>query len=149
MISFSVPGEPVPQGGMTAFVVGGRARVAHKNPQNLGDYRARIAMAAKQAGAYELSGPIAATVTFVLPRPKAHFGSGRNAGVLKSRAPRWHSGSRPDIDKVLRALLDGITGVCCRDDGQIAMVSMAKLYTSELHPSPCTEVALTQLEGTS
>ena len=37
-----------------------------------------------------LDGPVSVTVDFYLPRPKSHYGTGRNAGALKPSAPAEH-----------------------------------------------------------
>ena len=36
-------------------------------------------------------GPIVATINFYLARPKNHYGSGKNAHILKKNAPSWPS----------------------------------------------------------
>lgn len=127
MISFTVPGRPVPQGGMKAFARGNRAFVTHQKPKELGDYRARIAIAARDAGVECVSDPICMTVYFYIDRPKGHYGTGRNAGQLKPSAP-GNPATRPDIDKLLRAVLDGLTGVAFRDDSQVVDVFARKYY---------------------
>ena len=49
--------------------------------------------------------PIGAEITFTLARPKGHYGTGRNAGVLKTSAPAFPiSHSTGDVDKLLDAL---------------------------------------------
>jgi len=68
-------------------------------------------VAAKAAAAWQgppLSGALELAVVFCLPRPKGHFGTGRNAGTLKRSAPEHHAQS-PDLSKLLRCLEDGIT----------------------------------------
>ena len=48
IVSFDVPGKPVPQGAVKTFLAGGKARGRHANAAELQDYRARIAMAATE-----------------------------------------------------------------------------------------------------
>jgi Holliday junction resolvase RusA-like endonuclease len=75
-----------------------------------------------------LDGPVALEITFRLPRPKGHYGTGRNAAQLKPSAPNFPSG-RPDLDKLLRALLDGLTaGGAWADDSQVVNLAAWKLY---------------------
>ena len=54
--------------------------------------------------------PVKADIEFVFPRPKSHYGSGKNADVLKPSAPK-HCVSRGngDIDKLSRSTLDGLS----------------------------------------
>ncbi|WP_424639862.1 RusA family crossover junction endodeoxyribonuclease [Embleya sp. AB8] len=55
-----------------------------------------------------LTGPLEASIVFTVRRPKGHFGTGRNAGVLRASAPlRPHV--IPDLDKLLRSTGDAIT----------------------------------------
>lgn len=112
---------------MKAFVVGGVARVVHKNSSALDRFRADARAAAADSPIVE-TGPIEMEVEFVLPRPASHYGSGRNSDKLKPSAPKWHSGSRGDWDKYGRAASDALTGVCWRDDGQLARVLVEKRY---------------------
>ena len=59
--------------------------------------------------------PVQLTAQFYFKRPRSHFGTGRNAGKLKSHAP-MHHGQSPDLAKLLRSLEDGITGAIWMDD---------------------------------
>lgn len=70
-------------------------------------------------------GPVEVTVTFYLKRPKAHLNS---RGELKPSAPSYVC-KRPDLDKLVRAVLDGMTeaGVWA-DDNQVSKVTAVKLY---------------------
>lgn len=138
-----MPGKPVPQGGMTAFAKGNKAFVVHKKPKELGDYRARVAVAAQHAGAVPITGPISVVVAFTLPRPKNHFGTGRNEHVLKASAPAWPT-KNPDIDKLLRSLLDALTGVCFNDDNQVVQVAVTKGYVRD-GEGPQTVVTVTEM----
>lgn len=65
-------------------------------------------------------------------RPQAHWGTGRNAHLLKDRAPASPIGlppsSPPDVDKLLRAALDAFSGVVWKDDSQVTKATTEKLY---------------------
>lgn len=125
---FTIPGPPVQQGSMRAFTrPGGRVGMTHGNEKKLREFRARIAVAADAAGVEPVRGPVKVTVAFFLPRPKGHFGTGRNAGALKDSSPRWPAG-KPDVDKLERALLDGLTGIAFHDDAQVCVVNKRKSY---------------------
>ena len=74
------------------------------------------------------SGPTDVMLTFVFPRPKNHFGSGRNANVLKPSSPYFKS-SAPDIDKLVRAVLDSLVQAgMLRDDALVAQLAAGKIY---------------------
>lgn len=63
--------------------------------------------------------PCVYRISFYFPRPLSHYGTGRNAGVLKESAPAWPM--TMDIDKLQRTVLDALqlAGVVA-DDKQFA-----------------------------
>ena len=65
---------------------------------------------------------------FYFRRPNGHFGTGKNAGIVKENAPTLKT-SKPDIDKLVRAVLDALTiaGVLL-DDRQVASLQALKRY---------------------
>jgi Holliday junction resolvase RusA-like endonuclease len=76
-----------------------------------------------------LVGAVAVTVTFFLPRPKAHYG----AKGLKASAPVTCA-KRPDVDKLLRSTLDALTAAgTYGDDSQVVHLAGAKMYAD---PAP-------------
>jgi Holliday junction resolvase RusA-like endonuclease len=83
------------------------------------------------AGAEPLAEPLQMRLMFFLPRPKGHFGTGKNSAKLKASAPLAPA-VKPDLDKLVRAVLDALTGVVFRDDCQVAGLSCSKLYAD--HP---------------
>lgn len=119
MIEFTVYGKPEPQGSSRAFVTRmGRAVVTSANP-NLRDWRIQVGRAAQAAPGYMgalLEGPVMVSAVFHLTRPKSRP---RRAG---------YPDRKPDLDKLARALLDGITGVLVRDDAQVCRLEVVKLY---------------------
>jgi Holliday junction resolvase RusA-like endonuclease len=66
------------------------------------------------------------------PRPKSHYGTGRNAGKLKATAPT-HNDGKPDRDNLDKAILDAMTGIgFMRDDKQVvAGEAPEKLYVCD------------------
>lgn len=122
MISFVVHGIPAPQGSKTPWGTEANARTK--------PWRATVsAEAASVAPADVLTGPLIVHLCLYFPRPKAHYGTGRNAAVLKPAAPKWHA-TKPDGDKLARACLDACTGILWRDDSQVASLRVHKLYGS-------------------
>jgi Holliday junction resolvase RusA-like endonuclease len=74
------------------------------------------------------TGPIAVIIRFSLPRPKSHYRTGRNAGVLRDDAPGYCS-KRPDVDKLVRSTLDALTAAgLYGDDAQVAVLEVEKRY---------------------
>lgn len=124
---FEVAGEPVPQGSKQAYVVKGRAVVTERGRATLGPWRAQIAAVALEHLSEPLEGPVSVCLAFTFGRPKKHYRTGRHAGELLSTAPSLHT-TRPDVDKLARAVLDALTGIAFRDDGQVAELSARKTF---------------------
>jgi crossover junction endodeoxyribonuclease RusA len=75
-----------------------------------------------------LAGPVYLAAVFCLSRPRAHYRTGKYAGQVLDSAPLW-PGGRPDLDKLCRALLDGLTaGGAWSDDAQVAFLTAQKTY---------------------
>ena len=124
MIEFTVAGVPAPQGSKVRTKWGMREDNPATRP-----WRQAVGFEALAAmkGAPPHSGPLRLEVVFAFPRPKSHYGTGKNADVLKAAAPTLHT-AKPDVDKLVRAIGDAVTGVCCRDDSQFALVVARKIY---------------------
>lgn len=130
-LTIEVPGIPVPQGSMKAIKSPHAkfASVIATNKKQLDTWRGRVATAASLKWCRELlDGPVAVGMRFSFPRPKGHFGTGRNAGKLKDSAPTAPIGRKNDCDKLIRAILDALTGVVFQDDGQVVNIHAYKCY---------------------
>ena len=68
--------------------------------------------------------PLRVTMTFRMARPSGHW---RKAGGLKPSAPTYPAG-RPDLDKLVRATADALTGSIYDDDARIVAKISAKVY---------------------
>lgn len=131
-IIFTVNGLPATAGSKRAFPFkrpDGSLGV-NVSPDNKKAKPWMAAVAAEAREAYEgelLRGPIELTVVFRLPRPQGHFGTGRNAGLVRDSAPR-HPQVKPDLLKMARAIEDALTGVIWKDDAQIVQEHLVKYY---------------------
>ena len=95
------------------------------NPQETEE--GRFLLMAKEQIPGPLEGPLKVRCLFYMPRPKSHFGTGKNAGSLKPNAPKHHTG-RYDVDNMMKFCLDALNGVAWKDDGQIWALSGFKTY---------------------
>lgn len=73
------------------------------------------------------------TITFRFPRPKSHFGTGKNKNKLKPSAPEFlTSHASGDIDKLCRSTLDGLSmtsgGTVLKDDSFVISITATKKY---------------------
>lgn len=121
-LHFTAIGMPATKGSTRAFARGGRIVVTATNPRTK-PWEAVVAAAALEAGAEPLDGPIAVGLVFRLPRPAGHFGK----RGLRPTAPAWPA-RRPDLDKLIRAVLDALTGICWRDDSRVVEIRATKGY---------------------
>ena len=70
------------------------------------------------------------------------------AGSLRDRAQRSGAAplgplvpqTKPDIDKLVRACLDALTGMAFRDDSQVAMLQARKFFADERQPGVHIEI---------
>lgn len=76
-------------------------------------------------------GPVTVGARFMFARPKHHYGTGRNADVLRPNAPHLViSRAAGDIDKLLRSTFDALTTAkVWNDDGLAAQLGgVSKAY---------------------
>jgi len=134
-IVLKVRGTPVPQGSMTC-VGGGAGRPHNVQPSNKSElyaWRNQVAAAARIAkekfGAFISHDPVQVNLTITFERPKS---------VTRD----WPS-VYPDIDKLARAVLDGLTaGEIWADDGQCVILNVAKAYPDTAIHCPYPEDVL-------
>lgn len=122
MIEFRADGVPVPQGSMKVI----NGRVLHSQGSALAVWRSTVAFAAKIAGAKITDEPVEMTMVFIMPKPK----------TVKRDLPTVP----PDLDKLVRGVLDALTHVCYSDDAQVVSINAHKVYGA----TPGVEVRLTQ-----
>jgi crossover junction endodeoxyribonuclease RusA len=123
-VRFRVDGLPIAQGSKRHV---GRG-ILVESAKGLEPWRKAIKEAAGKAHPITLTGALEVRVQFFFPRPQSHRGTGRNAGRLKESAPTHHL-HYPDLDKLLRALFDGLTSSgLILDDKYIVAVAADKMY---------------------
>jgi crossover junction endodeoxyribonuclease RusA len=94
----------------------------------VGPWREAVRAETQRIATYVSPGPVEVDLEFRMPRPKGHYRTGRNAALLRDGAPGWPAG-KPDIDKLARAVLDGLTaGGAWKDDSQVVMLVCRKMY---------------------
>lgn len=122
MISFHVPGLPAPQGSKR-HVGGGRMVESSKR---LAPWRATVALVASQHVPTPFEGPVTVEVAFRFPMPRSRPKKLREQGEV------WRD-KKPDLDKLLRAVFDGLTDAgAIFDDAQIVHVIATKTETTSL-----------------
>lgn len=121
MVTFTVVGTPKPQGSKRAYInrKTGRPIITEQGGSQLTDWRTDVQQAAirAQGDTPPLEGPLTVKLHFYLQRPKSH---------PKTKIT-WPI-TRPDIDKLARAVLDAITYVCFKDDSQVVVLYVTKTW---------------------
>lgn len=124
-LKFTVPGIPAPQGSKKAFVRGTKVALVESSDK-VGPWRTAVAWSARQAthtnGWTKTSAAVSVSIAFILPRPKS----------LPKRT--IHHIKKPDIDKLVRSTLDGISdaGIIWADDSQVCDLTVSKIYGEQV-----------------
>jgi Holliday junction resolvase RusA-like endonuclease len=122
-----VYGTPKGQPRARAFARNGLVRMY--DPSTAEGWKSQIAEAMRPhlpAVPYDV--PMRLDVGFYMPRPKAHFRTGKNAGILRDDAPVWFT-ARPDRDNCDKACLDTLTQIgFWKDDSLAVLGTIAKRY---------------------
>jgi Holliday junction resolvase RusA-like endonuclease len=132
-LEFFVEGDPIPQGSVKAFKAkSGVVITTNDSSGRLGRWRGDIRSVARplRPGGECLEGSIAVAVDFLFTRPKSHFlpvTRSRPEPVLRHDVPIWHT-QKPDVDRLLRAVLDSLTAVLYQDDSQVVICHVTKRW---------------------
>ena len=140
-LTLTVLGVPAPQGSKRH--VGGGVMV--ESSKKVKPWREAVKWAVVEAGNPTTTGAVSMTICFFLPRPAGHYGTGRNAGKIKQSAPLFPA-TRPDLDKLARSTLDGLTDAgVISDDSRIVTLNLSKRYATH-RPVGC-EITVTADAG--
>jgi Holliday junction resolvase RusA-like endonuclease len=145
-LEFIVPGQPIQQGNIISGKYGNlydktkglrpwREMVTRAATVAMrGDYRHRQPLYKRDNGALQLDvfiGPVMLDVTFVRQRPKT---KPKREGTAHTKFP--------DLDKLVRAVGDSMTGVVWNDDTQVVEIHCRKRY-ADVEESPGAIVLVT------
>lgn len=129
MTTFFVPGAPATQGSKSLY----RGRMVESS-KKLPAWRKAVAAVAtvhrSRDAALFPDQALAVDLEFVVQRPK--YAIGKLLPAVKR--------STGDIDKLARAVLDGLTGICYRDDSQVTTLTVHKRLAA---PGEATGVHIT------
>lgn len=146
MIAFTVHGTPAPQGSKTAMrtpsgrtvLLDGRTRT-QRDAHAVWRHAVTLAAVTAAADTFEpFAGPVAVSVVFRFPRPKS----------WPNRRGAWKD-TAPDLDKLLRSTLDGLTDAgVWRDDAQVCRIVATKAVAQPGEPAtPGASVEVCTLDG--
>lgn len=134
MISFTLPGTPIPQRRPRftgKHVYDPNAEIKHKMKWELRDQMAENDLKMLPIG------PIAVKMTFHMPIRKSASKSLKNRLIGKPHI------NTPDADNLFKAVADAMTGVVYVDDRYISEFSVKKIYSDV----PRTEIEIWMLQA--
>lgn len=129
-IVFDVPGIPVSKARARSFITK-QGKMGHYTPsktkgwEDLVAIKARLAMSMNKLQPWEFS--IALKACFYFPLPK-------------SRKSTEDHLSKPDVDNLAKAIMDGCNGIVYVDDSHITDLHVSKCYTQN---GPRVEINIT------
>ncbi len=142
-ITFRVYGIPAPQGSKRSLGNG----IMVESSLRVKPWREDVKQAAwktfyadAKPGEYSdwlpFDGPVFISFEFLFPRPKSHFGTGKNASKLKSSAPYFvTSQQKGDLEKLMRSTNDALSvssgGCVLHDDRLVAQTTAVKRYCDD------------------
>jgi len=133
-IEVLIPGEPVPQGRPRFAKT--RYGVHTYEDEKSRAYKERVAACAKAAmrGMEPMEGALRVAIRTYRQYPKK-----------LTKQQREHIGdlqpiTRPDVDNLAKAVLDGMNGICYKDDARIVDLKVSKEYSD----APRVEVEITE-----
>lgn len=114
MIRFEIPGKPVPKA--RPRVVNGHAFT----PEKTKAYEQLVATQYRAAGGTLHGNPVAVTIAVWYEMPKSWP---KRKKLDQKGLPH---ASKPDLDNVIKSILDGLNGVAWEDDAQVYKIHAVK-----------------------
>jgi crossover junction endodeoxyribonuclease RusA len=136
-IIIRVHGNPVPAGQLTPVCPRGcrghhKAKCVYSNRPALLEWKQSIySEAYKGRDPIPRTTPLKAEITFYMPRSR------------EDKDLVYHT-KRPDLDKLIRAVLDALKGVVYEDDSQVVNIEAMKVYESVYIPTGA-EIKITKM----
>ena len=130
-IDIFVEGNPKPQSRPRVSVRAGRGFAYNSDSKDMKAWKEALDASLKSIsfGSFgSFGGPMHVELVFRLPRPKAHYRTGKFSHLLKDSAP-GDEGSRCDVDNLSKVILDKITrSGYWVDDSQVVFLSARKRW---------------------
>lgn len=129
-VSIAMPFEPVPKGRPRFSIIHGHIHT-HTPPKTKA-FENSVAYYYKGASnsyKFEQGTPLTVSIDFGMPIPKSATKKrkeGMLAGVICHTV-------KPDVDNLVKAVLDGLNGIAWHDDAQITQLNISKGYAREPH----------------
>jgi Holliday junction resolvase RusA-like endonuclease len=124
MITFTIPAVPIAQPRQRMAIIAGRPRNYTPTTHPVNAFKALAKLAYAKRTAYgPADGPLTVSITFIMPRPK-------NKVWKQKPMPRYCHIKKPDLDNLVKAVLDALNGLAWRDDAQIHTLHISKVVAA-------------------
>jgi Holliday junction resolvase RusA-like endonuclease len=145
-ITLLIPGQPVGKNRPRFTRVGKGVRTYSDQGDEEQLWVMVVRQQLKELAVRHFSGAVAMKIVFWMKRPAGHFGSGKNAGVLKASAP-VSPVTKIDLDNGIKWTLD-VLNHCdvWQDDSFVIGIDARKRY-AETGTEPRTELVLREVTG--
>lgn len=116
MVRFEIPGKPVPK--QRPRIVKGHAYT----PRETLDFEKRVGWRYKAAGGTVHAGPVAITIAVWYEIPKSWSKAKKDETIGEPHT------SKPDLDNIVKSILDGLNGTAWKDDAQVSIIRAGKRW---------------------
>ena len=124
MISFTIPGKPIPLKRHRPSARGG-----YYDPSST-DKKQVWLQIARHKPKRPFAGDVRIFMMFFLPRPKHHYRTGKYKHLLKDRCKDiiYHS-VKPDLDNMIKSCVDALFSKSDRDDACVHSITAKKVWS--------------------
>lgn len=126
MVCFDIQGNPIPKGRPRFRRT--KTFITTYTPKKTLDFEGLVRKHSQEAmgGADLLETPVAVYLYFRLPIPDSYSKKAKEACLTGQNK---HI-KRPDLDNLVKSVLDGMNGVVFKDDSQITVMHCTKVYSN-------------------
>jgi crossover junction endodeoxyribonuclease RusA len=135
-----IPGNPVPQPRQRhrGYIKNNKAMVQNYTAKNhpVQSWKDIIITTFIQGGLKKkITGPVKLDTTFMIPRPKSHYRTGKFSHLLKDSSPKYWHIQKPDRDNLEKAVMDALTDLgVWEDDCQACCGQPVKIWDNDNKP---------------
>lgn len=123
-----IPGKPEAKPRPRACQMGKHIHIYQPKPPTW--TKAIKAVASKHKPDTPFTPPIMVDILFMMPRPKAHYRTGKNADVLRPDAPIIHT-AKPDRDNLDKMVLDTLQDIgYFENDSGVSVGTLLKIWAN-------------------
>ncbi len=128
IVSFTIAGKVEPKGRARHTIVRGKTRsfVSSYTPSETRNWESVVRDRCEQAmKGRQFSGPVKATMIFSMPRPK-------------ERQREYFCTTKPDLDNLVKSILDACNAIAWKDDSIVAELAVKKCLENDVNPAGVT-----------